>query len=270
MLSKLLKYEIKATARLFLPLYLTVVIFAVINLFFLTAPNAGGHSFSFYNLAMGISMFVFVTLMVGLVVMTLFVLIQRFYKNLLGDEGYLMFTLPVKSWSHILCKLITAMLWTMASGLVAFGAILLVSSDEINIGEFFSRIFAVISGTIQEFGVYFYLFTLEGIILGLLIIASTILAVFAAIALGQLFNKHKLLASFGMYIALQIASQIVLFLISVTVFNLGIFRAESAFFMPSAMLVNGIMLAAILYFGVFTAAYFYLTNYILKRKLNLE
>ncbi len=269
MLSKLLKYEIKATARLFLPLYLTIVAFALINLFFLATTNAGEKSFSFYNVAMTISMIVYFILMMGLVVMTLFVLVQRFYKNLLGDEGYLMFTLPVKSWGHILSKLITAMLWTIASGFIAFGSILLISANKINIPEFFSKFSTAFRQVNQEFGAYAYLFSIEAIVLGLLTIASTILTIYAAIALGQLFNKHKLLASFGMYIVLQIVSQIIMALSSAILFKLPIFRPESIF-IPSMMLINGILLASILYFGAFTAGYFFLTNYILKRKLNLE
>ncbi|MFL0246854.1 hypothetical protein [Candidatus Clostridium stratigraminis] len=269
MLRKLLKYEIKATARLFLPLYLTIIIFAVINHFFLANPNAIEKSLSIYNLAMSISMIVFVFLMIGLVVMTLFVLIQRFYKNLLCDEGYLMFTLPVESWNHIFCKLITSMLWVMASSIVAFGSILLISSNQINIGEILSRFTMFFSQVNNEVGAFSYLFTLEGIILILIIIASLILTIFSAIALGQLFNKHKLLASFGMYILLHTVSQIILVLSSYIFFKSPIFRPESPF-MPSTTLINEIMLITIFYFGAFAAAYFYLTNYLLKRKLNLE
>jgi hypothetical protein len=34
---------------------------------------------------------------------------MRFYRNLLGDEGYLMHTLPVKAlYEHVLAKLITS------------------------------------------------------------------------------------------------------------------------------------------------------------------
>ena len=269
MLSKLLKYEIKATARLFLPLYLTIVIFAVINLFFLATPNPGAKSFSFYNLAMAISMTVYVTLMIGLVVMTLFVLVQRFYKNLLGDEGYLMFTLPVKSRSHILCKLITAVLWTIASGFVAFCSILVIFSNKISIAQIFGQLSMAFGQLTQEFGAYSYLFTFEVMVVGLLTIASTILTIYAAIALGQLFNKHKLLASFGMYIALQIVSQIIMVLSSAIFFNLAVFKPAGTF-LPSAAVVNGILLVCILYFGAFTAGYFCLTNYLLKRRLNLE
>lgn len=42
--------------------------------------------------------------MVALFVLTMIVIIQRFYKGLLCDEGYLMFTLPVKPWQLIATK----------------------------------------------------------------------------------------------------------------------------------------------------------------------
>ena len=44
--------------------------------------------------------------------------VQRFYKNLLGREGYLMHTLPVTETQLILSKLLTSMVWVLCSGLV--------------------------------------------------------------------------------------------------------------------------------------------------------
>jgi hypothetical protein len=269
MLGKLLKYEIKATARLFLPLYLTLIIFTVINSFLLFIPNAGENSFSFYGFLTTISMIIYVTLMIGLVAMTLIVMIQRFYKNLLGDEGYLMFTLPVKSWNHILSKLTISILWTVTSGIVAFFSIMFISSKNISIPELLNMFSRAFDSFIQYFGASAYLISLEFIVLGLLSIASTILVIYAAIALGHLFNKYKLLASFGMYIALQTVSQIIMSLSAAIFFNQDIFRPGTPF-IPSATLVTGILLIGILYYGVFCAGYFALTNYILKRKLNLE
>lgn len=269
MLGKLLKYEVKATARLFLPLYLTILIFATINRFFLAVPNAKENSFSFYHLGVASSMFVYGILMVGLVVMTLLVLIQRFHKNLLGDEGYLMFTLPVHSRSHILSKLIISMIWTILSSIVAFCSILVISSNNIYLPELFGKMITTFGRFHQEFGAASYLISFEVIVLGLLILASTILTIYAAIALGHLFNKHKLLASFGMYIVLKIISQTIMSLTGAVFFNQSIFRPDTTL-IPSAMLINGILLGTILYYGIFTAGYFYLTNYILKKKLNLE
>lgn len=269
MLGKLLKYEIKATARLFLPLYLTILVFAAINRFFFAMPNIGEKSLYFSNLAATISMIIYVTLMVGLVLMTLIVLIQRFYKNLLGDEGYLMFTLPVQSWSHILSKLTISMLWTVVSGVVALFSILIISSKGISIPEFYKELLMGFIRFSQYFGASTYLMSLEAIVLGLLALASTILTIYAAIALGHLFNKHKLLASFGMYIALKTISQILMSLFAFIFWNQALLGMESNF-MPSVLQVNTFMLISILYFGVITAGYFVLTNYILKRKLNLE
>lgn len=48
-------------------------------------------------------------------VLTLIIQIQRFSKNLLGDEGYLMFTLPASVSQHITAKLVVAVLLDVLS-----------------------------------------------------------------------------------------------------------------------------------------------------------
>ena len=91
MLSKLLKYELKATGRIFLPLFLALLLFAGINRFTLSPDE--------FDAPAMISMIMYIIIMVGMFVMTFIMMIQRFYKNLLSDEGYLMLTLPVKPWN---------------------------------------------------------------------------------------------------------------------------------------------------------------------------
>ena len=41
------------------------------------------------------------------------VAVQRFYKNLLGDEGYLMFTLPATPGQQIFSKLLVSLVWSL-------------------------------------------------------------------------------------------------------------------------------------------------------------
>lgn len=269
MLSKLFKYEFKATARLFIPLYLTLLVFAVVNLFFLPTYNIGEKSSALYVIAMTISMVIYVTLIIGMVLMTLIVMIQRFYKNLLGDEGYLMFTLPVQPWKHIFSKLTVSMLWTVISGIVALCSILIISSKDISTLEIYKGLEAVFNEFVRYFGASSFLVSFEAIVLGLLSLASAILTIYAAIALGHLFNKHKLLISFGMYIALQTVSQMLMTLFTFIFTNQRIIGAEINF-TPSALQVSTFLLLSISYAGVITAGYYLLTNYILKRKLNLE
>lgn len=213
-------------------------------------------------------MFIYITLMVGMIIMTLIVMIQRFYKNLLGDEGYLMFTLPVQSEKHIFSKLTVAMLWTVISGIVAFCSILIIASPHIFTPEVFENLSMAMNQFMQYFGSLAYLVGLEAIVLGLLGMAFMILTIYAAIALGHLFNKHKLLISFGMYIVLKTVSQIIIMLYAFLLRNQSIFGTASSF--PSASEVNSLILITVLYFGTITIGYFVLTNYILKRKLNLE
>ncbi len=62
--------------------------------------------------------------------MTLTMMIQRFNKNLLSDEGYLMHTLPVKPWKHIASKLLASMLWMIGSVVVALISILVITYEK--------------------------------------------------------------------------------------------------------------------------------------------
>ncbi len=269
MLGKLFKYEIKATARLFLPLYLTIIIVAAINMLFLNTPDAGEKSTFIGNIAMGVSIVTYVTLIVGMLLMTLIVLVQRFHKNLLGDEGYLMFTLPVQPWCHILSKLFVSMLWTIVSGIVAFCSILLIAAKDISWPDLYNELSFAFSHMEQYFGSLGFLVGIEAILLGLFTLSSTILTIYAAIALGHLFNRYKLLASFGMYIALDIVSQILMSVFGFVFFNQYTLRLGYEF-IPNASHVSGFMLISIIYTGLVTAVYFILTNYLLKKKLNLE
>ncbi|MEG2407137.1 MAG: ABC-2 transporter permease, partial [Clostridiales bacterium] len=117
MLGKLLKYELKSTARTFIPLYAAILVVAIVNGF-----TVGTEMFEIQ----GIATLILGGLMVALFVITIVVIIQRFKKNLLEDEGYLMFTLPVSPKMLVLSKYIVSLIWAILSGIVAVGAFLLV------------------------------------------------------------------------------------------------------------------------------------------------
>lgn len=57
---------------------------------------------------------------------TALLMIYRFYKNYMTDEGYLMFTLPVNRHQLIWSKLLSALLYTAASAVAVTLSILLV------------------------------------------------------------------------------------------------------------------------------------------------
>ena len=116
-------------------------------------------------------------------------------------------------------------------------------------------------------------FGTSGIVITLLFAILTlihgILKIYTAISLGHLFNKHKLLLSFAMYLGLDTISQFVSFLTIAIV--------AKAAFVPFDDILEGavhhfkyFLTTATAITAVFSVAYFILTGFIIKRKLNLE
>ena len=108
MLSKLLKYEFRATGRIMLPVYALLLVTA-------GGTSVTGSLMGRYPESTVLSIFrtLFMTLFAfttfGVLLLTLVLMVYRFYKNLMTDEGYLMFTLPVSRSLLIWSKLIVSM-----------------------------------------------------------------------------------------------------------------------------------------------------------------
>lgn len=101
-----MKYELRSTARYFLPIYAAIIVFSML------IGIRGINDNYMYALNMILPMALGLSFM-GLGVLTLIMVVKRFDSNLLGDEGYLMFTLPVKSSSIIFSKLLTSLIWVL-------------------------------------------------------------------------------------------------------------------------------------------------------------
>ncbi len=259
MLGKLMKYEYRATARWFLPLYTALLIFAVINKYLPPAQvTAIEGAFNIKQIITVITMFAYFFLVVGLMVVTFVVVIQRFYKSLLGDEGYLMFTLPVKTWEHVTSKLFIALFWNLLSIIIAFGSVLLLIPTQ-DLREL-SRSLKQISEYLWPAGFIVI------IVLCLVSLAFGIIIMYAAIALGHLFNKHKLLASFGMYLGISTLSQ----MIAMLAMPFFIKPLTNSLIAPTPTQFNTLFLGISAVTAAMAVGYFAVTNIILKRKLNLE
>ncbi|HBV87201.1 MAG TPA: hypothetical protein DEF42_11270 [Desulfosporosinus sp.] len=266
MLSKLIKYEVKATGRIFLPLFLALIVFAGITRLFSTIGVEE------WGTPAVISMIIYVIIMVGMFVMTFIMMIQRFYKNLLSDEGYLMLTLPVKPWKHIVSKLLVSILWMITSVFAAFISILMIALKKGDLTRIIVELATVYDRAFEQLGASIYLLAFE-IILGIFIsLASGILIVYASVALGHLFNQHKMLATFGAFIVLSTLSQILFTII-------GLIPGTSYFsnihfspndFIGFQQVLQWAFALGIVFNALLGSAYFAVTNFILSKRLNLE
>ncbi|MFQ9127338.1 MAG: hypothetical protein ACLR4Z_11840 [Butyricicoccaceae bacterium] len=179
---KLLKYEWKACARTCLPLYGAIILVALINhlLYSEAVPDL------LFGIPAAIMSMLYAVIFAAVFVATAVILVQRFYKSLLGGEGYLMFTLPVSVTQHIFSKAIIAVAMCFLSCLVAFLSILLLSHG-INPAAFSFFDLAAVP------------YVLEGLLWLVLCAFAAVLFIYLCIALGHLAKKHRLLMAFVWY-----------------------------------------------------------------------
>lgn len=283
MLGKLLKFEFKATSRTFLPLYLAALILTLLSKGFIFLQES--KIFADYNTGIigkiigvlsGIIMFTFVVLLVAIAFLTFFVIVQRFYKNLFTDEGYLMHTLPVSPKAHIGAKLITSTVWVIASVAVIILSIFLLVIDKSSwqtIVDFFDNLPMTAKLFEMAMNMNFYSFIAKMAVYLLFYIPAGIMNFYLAIALGSvILPKHKIGGAFLGYVIIYTVSQIAG---SVALAAGMMFMSESLNEMlrspvPPAHFIDYILGFSGLYSVISSIAGFFITSHILTKKLNLE
>ncbi|MBP3926560.1 MAG: hypothetical protein J6D13_05185 [Clostridium sp.] len=294
MYGKLCKYEFKSIARTLFPIYLAVIAVSLINAvsFGVNDLFDGGMS-GYFNAAAGsaavdtvlnilqfISVFTYFGVMVALFVLTVIVIIQRFYKGLLCDEGYLMFTLPVKTWQLVASKGTAAFVMALVSGVTAMVSIFILMCgavgpvelcSEIFNSEFWNVVLKELNETFPRWSMYLALYLVEGLIFLMVSGMKGLYQMYASMALGHLANKHRILMSVAAYLGISVGLSFFGGTGLVVLDNAGITNAFSSLFGTSAhaamqAMYGGSMLWSLLQL----AGFFFATDWILERRLNLE
>lgn len=267
MLGKLLKYEIKSTSRIFLLFYPLIIGMALLNKLLLFVIDTNNTALVIPKI---LSVTLYVLLIIAVFIITFIVTIQRFYKNLLGQEGYLMFTLPVKTSSLIFSKLIVAFMWNIASIVVtAFSIFILMPINEVmhNLPKAFAELNEAM---LLEGGISFTSFIVKIGILFIISLIGSLLMIYASTAIGHLANKHRVLCSIGAFFGLYAVVQTIGLIIAIiTGNNITTNLIISAQTSPS-IIMNKIFLYSLIVDIVVSVGYFIITNLILAKKLNLE
>lgn len=279
MLRKLMKAEFQATARYFLPAYLLLIVLAVMSRVTLSVTLQSNEFLQ--NMFVNIPTFVIVTFyilsLIGVCVITFLVAVLRFYRNLMGDEGYLMFTLPVTTAQHIWNKLIVSLVWSVCSVLVCILTFFILMADQ-NLFSDLADFFAAVGALYRQGGFHAWLITLLLLLFLLSCAVHGYLQIYGAIATGSQVKNHRVLAGIGFYLLFSFAEQILTgFLISGGVFFLESFfrsltwNGELLWTYEAAVGMVELVLAGLTAFElVLSAGYYIATHQILKYKLNLE
>ena len=272
MFGKLMKYDFRSYFKSLLPIWGAILILAVINGF--TLRRGDMPSVESYNafFTFVLPLMLFICSFVAMAVTTLVLIIQRFYQGLLGNEGYLMFTLPVSRSQLIGSKLTVSVIVQLISFVVMAlsGLILGLLLGREYFLDFIPKAFSFLGEVFEQYphqSRSVVLICLELFLLMLTASAGSSLHLYAAMSLGHLSRKQRVAASVLAWVGLNVVFS-----------NLGA-RALSGFFRNSSFRLSELdsagdfmllLLMFILASALLDAIYWAISEWVLKRKLNLE
>lgn len=256
MLGKLMKYEFRSSGRLFILIYAAILAVAFIGGLVVNGNVHVEMSIPFFILCL-----LYIFLIMALTVITIIVIVTRFYKNLLSQEGYLMHVLPVHSWNHVVSKLVTAVVWiVLAFAVIILSGMLFIAGS----GSFeaFREAFQteMVGNMLEQWGSEMALV----IVAMLVYFIRIVLQFYVSMAVGASANRRKILYSFLVYIATVIVLNVIIALTRQSTF-VQVVDAQGNGIIQNMAIINGMV-----FDGICAVIFYILTVVFLKRRLNLE
>ena len=192
MLGKLLKHEWKATARRYGLFYLILASITVFTAIIHAIPVDN----IFYTMGETSLIVMYIVSLCGVIFCSTGMAIVRFYKNMVSDEGYLTFTLPVKVEQLVFVKFLVAYIWQLVTVILCILSLFSVFViGHIEMGEFFDGVSSLADMAGKMVPVF--------IVMMLISMMYQLMIYYLSIAIGQRFGNYKILASIIAYCALS-------------------------------------------------------------------
>ena len=260
MLGKLLGYEMKAYGRIMVPIYIALIaLSAILGIGYHFMPDAM-HNFIYVLLFI-----LYILLLVPVVVMTTILGVNRYYGNLLGREGYFMFSLPTRTSTMMAAKTLAALIWTAFGAIAGFASVLTTSLIALH-GDAYKEILEAFTEVLPELKPY-----IGNIIIWVIVlifgVVGLIVRVYAAVSIGSQWNGHRMIGSILVYIGFKIIETIIASVIRAitplrTAIENIIGNGDPASFKTPILALVIILIGIVIYWVI---AWFFT-----DRKLNLE
>lgn len=273
MTGKLIKYEIRSSCKLIAIIWAALIVASLLFSFtgdhFMNIMLEGFSNSAAASIMTLLTGILYFALFMAMMAVSVMVIIMRFYKGLLGDEGYLMHTLPVKPWQLITSKGIVSVGVLTVSVIVGIISIMILGgiADP-------SGLSSMLRGLANDLGEdpFRILILIEAIVIVIMSLLKSIYQVYAALAIGQLTGKHRILLAFGAYVGISIALSIITFAVTLISAECGIANWIDEMFRDGqrTMLSQLGMLTVFLFTLLQLAAFHVVTERILTKKLNLQ
>lgn len=271
MLGKLLKHEWKAVWKIPTILIGILLILAVIAGIPFIHPlwhsNIEGLEvlsalmwMTFYIALIGINMGIIIFLAV------------RFYKSMFTDEGYLTHTLPVTSHQLLISKILPMIAWMILSiigvmvSLLIFGSMMLefLKPSDVSFWEMISTVLEEIKEA-EFFWSGLGEILVSVVFMGIAGILNNVMVIVGSVCIGQLVSKHKILGSILAYFVISTVMQIAMGMALVPAMFTYIGNESNVFkILEYTYCIGGVMELVI------SIALYFLSEYLIRKKLNLE
>lgn len=272
MLMKLFKHEWKYFWKVPAVINISLIVMSLIGIGFLASPLWSlDYEFIDVFIMLGTMIF-YVGIFSGSLGLIIYTAV-RYYKNVYTDEGYLTNTLPVTARQIVLSKLFVSTIWNfITSIIIVICSYVLVYFSLISYGDmdfsyelsiFWDEFLAMGNGS------DWFVFVLSLIFCLIISPFFNITMLYSSIALGQLFKKHKVAGAvawyMGEYMIIQIATTLIM--------NVPLFAALTAIEnsdISMLAILNPLMYGTDILMLVMTVILYFIAEYMLKKKLNLD
>lgn len=202
MVRKLYKHEFLAWLRVMTLIYSITLLTAI----FLRVIVAFETDSIYYQIISTSGILLWVVGMLATLAAPFIFGIVRFYKNLFSGQGYLTFTLPVRTTTHLWVKTLTTFSFCIASFIVCFLSFCVVTSGDL-LTEIWKAAVYLWKDIPQKYVGHVTRYILEG---GLMVLAATFSSIMLynfCLCVGQLAKKNRILLSIGVYFGVYTVSQ---------------------------------------------------------------
>ena len=266
MLAKLLKDEIKATSGLLGLLSAAALAVGVVGglmLRYVLESAAAQREDAMISVVSSMLVFVFLALFAYVFGSGIYLAFQ-FYRRKFTDEGYLTFTLPVRSWQIFLSSLLNMLMWSLVTGIVMIIALVLIFLIGLLNTEFLRQ---VSTGFREMQDIFSYSFStaMPDVSVPLQIAGAVVefvmekVVLMTCVTLGAILaRRRKILGAVGVYLGFSMISGSVTTCLMTSYLNTDMGWTMNAFYIVSFV-----------YSLALSVGCFILSCWLMEKKLNL-
>ena len=281
MFAKLLKYDIRAAKRYVLPLLIALACLTVVGMVdgavLVSSIETSVTDEAFFpDFVTTISIFSLLFIIFAIVALTAVIgilITVEYYKSTVTDEAYLTFTLPVRPSRILLSKTVNGVIWTVVFAVASIVAIVLILITMVIFAAPGSADTTSPVAPSDFGGIGAFIFVIISfIIYALSYIVNSILLYFMAVTLSStITTKNRVLCAVGCIIGANFAYGIINNIIDtiLSIAGLGVLDTALSSADGALVLVGVTALIRAIIMALFSVLFFFITNKLFTKKLNL-